>query len=88
MFFMAKKMEKKEGSEQTWAHGCSWREVLYCAGAIFFGALGFALVVEGLFGQFNLGFRAGFVSYLLGFLFLGVAKHCKWAAWCRIYKCN
>ena len=81
---MAKKVENN-GPKTMW-HGCNWTECLYYGGAVFFGALGFALVVEGLFGQFNVGFRAGFVSYLLGFLFLGVAKHLKWAA-CR-YMCR
>ncbi len=82
---MKKGMMKEEANSSLWC-SCSWQECLYWAGAVFFGALGFALVIEGLFGQFNVGFRAGFVSYLLGFFFLGIAKHLKWNA-CR-YMCH
>lgn len=78
---MAKKMDKADANKCSWMHCCSWKEVLFFAGAILFGALGLAFVIEGLFAQWNIGLRAGFVSYLLGLLFLGVAKHCKWYAW-------
>lgn len=83
---MIKKGMMKEGAKSDIWCSCTWPEILYYAGAIFFGALGFALVIEGLFGQFNIGFRGGFVSYLLGFLFLAIAKHLKWNA-CR-YMCH
>lgn len=77
---MAKKESIKEGvGSRLWC-SCSGRDILFWSGAVFLGALGFALVVEGLFGQFNIGFRAGFVSYLLGFMFLALAKCLKWQA--------
>lgn len=85
---MAKKVEREEGSEKDWMHKCSWREYLYVAGAVFFGALGFALLLEGILGQINIGFRAGFVSYLFGFLFLGVAKHLKWCTLRKMGVCR
>lgn len=77
---MVKKGLIKEQTGSILHCTCSWRGVLCWAGTVFFGALGFALIVEGLFGQFNIGFRAGFVSYLLGFMFLALAKHLKWQA--------
>jgi len=76
---MVKKVMKEGNGSSLWC-SCSGRDMLFWGGAVFFGALGFALVVEGLFGQFNIGFRAGFVSYLLGFTFLALAKHLKWQA--------
>ncbi len=72
---MAKKAEKAQGQASSWC--CSWKEVAYFVGAVLFAALGTAFLVEGLLVQWNLGFRAGFISYLLAFLFIGIAKCCK-----------
>ncbi|RME55327.1 hypothetical protein D6777_00895 [Candidatus Woesearchaeota archaeon] len=42
--------------------------------AVFLGALGFASLVQGLLMQWSFGFKYGFFSYLLSFIFLGSAK--------------
>ncbi|MDI6737471.1 MAG: hypothetical protein QME12_03050 [Nanoarchaeota archaeon] len=74
---MAKKEEKK-------AECCSMKEKgargLFFLGAVFFGALGFASILEGIMRQVQLGFIYGLFAYILGLLFLGIAKSLKWKA--------
>lgn len=64
---------------------CGWRTKgargLFFLGAALFGALGFAAMVQGILLQLRLGFAYGFYAYLLGLLFLGAAKFCKWRAY-------
>lgn len=49
--------------------------------AIFFGALGFASLIQGILMQIDLGFKYGFYSYLLAFIFICIAKVCKYKAY-------
>ncbi|MFH1065894.1 MAG: hypothetical protein V1734_05310 [Nanoarchaeota archaeon] len=51
---------------------------LYLLGAVLFGALGFACMLQGILMQVALGFSYGFIAYLLGLLFLSAAKCFKW----------
>jgi hypothetical protein len=75
---MAKKLEMTPAKlTELKCCGCSWKEVLFFAGAVVCMALAAALFIEGLIAQWNLGFRYGFVVYLLAFLFLGLGKYCK-----------
>lgn len=78
---MAKKEQKKEEC-------CSWQgkgaKGLYFLGAVFFGALGFAAMLQGILLQVSMGFSYGLFAYILGLLFLGVAKSLKW----KIYGCH
>lgn len=73
-----KKTEQKEGE------CCSMKEKgargLLFLGAVFFGAMGFASILEGIVRQVQLGFVYGLFAYILGLLFLGIAKHMKWKA--------
>ncbi len=57
------------------------RNGLFFLGAVLFGALGLAAMVQGLLLQVSLGFAYGFFAYLLGLLFLGAAKCFKWKAY-------
>ncbi|MDD4878270.1 MAG: hypothetical protein PHO02_04520 [Candidatus Nanoarchaeia archaeon] len=61
---------------------CSFRERgargLYFLGAVFFGALGFASILQGILLQVSLGFTYGLFAYILGLLFIGIAKYMKW----------
>ncbi len=70
------KLEKKD------MKCCSWKgsgvKGLYFLGAVIFGALGFASMLQGILMQVALGFKFGFCAYLLGLIFLGAAKCLKW----------
>lgn len=66
---------------------CSWKgsgvKGLYLIGAVLFGALGFASMLQGIMMQVALGFKFGFVAYLLGLLFLSAAKCLR----CHMHDC-
>jgi hypothetical protein len=52
----------------------SGRQGLIFLVLVFLAALGFASLVQGLLMQWSFGFKYGFFSYLLAFIFLGSAK--------------
>lgn len=54
---------------------------LFFLGAVLFGALGFAAMIQGILLQVSMGFLYGFFAYLLGLIFLGIAKCLKWKAY-------
>lgn len=51
---------------------------LWMLAAIVFGAFGFAAVIQGILGQISQGFSYGFFAYLLGFIFMALAKFCQY----------
>lgn len=68
--------------EQKKEECCSLKEKgargLFFLGTVFFGALGFAAMLQGILLQVSLGFTYGLFAYILGLLFLGIAKYMKW----------
>jgi len=58
------KLEKKE--EKCCSLKGSGAKGLYFLGAVFFGALGFASMLQGILLQISLGFSYGFFAYVLG----------------------
>lgn len=74
--------------EQKKEECCSVKERgakgLYFLGAVFFGALGFAAMLQGILLQVSMGFSYGLFAYILGLLFLGIAKSLKW----KVYGCH
>lgn len=77
---MAKKIVEKE---ECCSFASKGLRGLYFIGAVFFGALGFAAMIQGILLQIAMGFSYGLFAYILGLLFLGVAKMLKW----KVYGC-
>lgn len=67
-----KKVSKKKNCKFNYRHG-----LMFLALA-FLGALGFAAMIQGILMQLTFGFKYGFFSYLLGFIFLGAGKYIKY----------
>jgi len=68
-------MEKKKTEKMRCTRGI---QGLCFLGFVFFAALAFASLVQGVLLQIYQGFRYGFFAYLIGLLFLGAAKYCKY----------
>ncbi|MBU2637450.1 MAG: hypothetical protein KJ955_00585 [Nanoarchaeota archaeon] len=71
----------KKAMEGPKAKCLTGRKTLLFLGAVFFGALGFAAMIQGILLQVSLGFAYGFFAYLLALISLGAAKCLKWKAY-------
>ncbi len=79
---MAKKIVRAQAHAQP---EFSLRHIMLFLFMAFLAALGLAAVVQGLILQWSFGFKYGFFSYLLAFIFLGVAKHIKWKLFSQMH---
>ncbi|MBU2590106.1 MAG: hypothetical protein KKF52_03530 [Nanoarchaeota archaeon] len=70
---LVKKIMVKKVDEKCKCQGRS----LWLLAFIVFGAFGFAAIIQGILGQISQGFSYGFFAYLLGFIFIALAKFCK-----------
>lgn len=82
---MAKKKALKKPEQKkmfTAKHG------LWFLLVVFLLAVGFAAFIQGILMQWSFGFKYGFFSYLLAFIFIGVAKLIKWKLHAELGCCS
>ena len=86
---MAKKIVKMKGHGEGdhEAYTLNFKHVLLFLLMTFLAAFGLASVVQGLMLQWSYGFKYGLFSYLLAFVFIGVAKHLKWKLYGHMHQC-
>ncbi|MEA3379017.1 MAG: hypothetical protein U9Q69_05280 [Nanoarchaeota archaeon] len=72
-------MATKKAKTKAKIKSCfNYKQGLLFLALAFLGALGFAAFIQGILMQISFGFKYGFFSYLLGFIFIGSAKYLKY----------